>query len=244
MSLESDVANLVTQTNALLTWFQAQKNSIAAAVSAAIAAVPNNERTWYVNQLTGDDSAAGTINAPLKTIDKALANTPACGICTVRLQADYVHSTAIVSNVRVLNIMNDITGVKRKLTLTYQSDGAASSLAGFGLPSFAGLGLREVILVLPSPAGVVPTPTGSANILIKTYSSAVTSILSLKLDSCEVQAAADFAGFLMPFANNAAVLESVATSYPSGFGGRYISGVASGTASNTLSNVVTNLATL
>lgn len=244
MSLESDVANLVTQTNALLDYFKTRKAGIDQAVATAIAAVPNLERTWYVNQQTGDDTAAGTAAAPLKTIDKAVANTPAGGSCLIRLQADYLHSTAIVAAQRVVNIMTDTTGVKRKLTLTYQTDGTSAYLSGIGLPSWGSLGLRDVTLVLPSPAGIVPPPSGSANSVIKTYSSSIVSMLALKLDSCDVQAPADFVGFLMPGSANGVVLEVISTSTPSGFAGRYVTGVAGGAASNTLGNVVTNLASL
>ncbi|MBA1195483.1 hypothetical protein G7007_21985, partial [Pseudomonas entomophila] len=68
MSLESTVADLVTATNALLATFSGKKNEINAALAAAIAAVPSNTKRYWVNQISGDDTAAGTAEAPLKTI--------------------------------------------------------------------------------------------------------------------------------------------------------------------------------
>ncbi|MFG0552140.1 hypothetical protein [Pseudomonas sp. yb_9] len=244
MSLESEIAALSSKVTSLIDYFNGKKAGIDASVSAAVAAIPLLERVWYVNQQTGDDNAAGGVNTPLKSIDKAVANTPAGGMCLIRLQTDYEHSTAVVSTQRVVNITTDVSGVKRKLTLKYITDGTNSYLSGIGLPSWGSLGLREITLVLPSPAGVVPTPGGSANCLIKIYSSSVVAMLGLKLDACEVQAPADFIGYLMPGTANGAVLQVTSTSMPSGFGGRYVTGVASGTASNTMSNIVTNLATL
>ncbi|MEG0858974.1 MAG: hypothetical protein RSD81_06525 [Pseudomonas sp.] len=244
MSLETDVANLVTKTTDLIAYFNGKKAGIDAAVAAAVAAVPLMERIWYVNQLSGDDSAAGTLNAPLKTIDKAASNTPAGGVCVVRLQTDYVHSTALVSALRVLNILSDVVGTKRKLSLVYRSDGEFPYLSGFGLPTWGAIGLKDIQLVYPSPAGMNPAPVGSANAMLKIYSANVSSIIALKLDACDVQAPADFSGCMMPANGNAIAFESIATSYPTGWAGRYISGVAAGTDTKTLSNVMTNLATL
>ncbi|EOG3619348.1 hypothetical protein ACK9U2_001183 [Pseudomonas putida] len=244
MSLESDVANLVTQTNALLTWFQARKTEIAAAVASAIAAVPEMSKIYYVNQLTGDDSNAGTATSPLKSIAKAVSNTPNAGLLTICLQTDYVHNSAGNFSQRQLNIVSDTGGTKRKLIIGYQQSDSATYLGGFTPLAFGAVGLREITLVLPSPAGMAVQPFTAANSLLRIAGSSVVGMISLKLDACEVQAPGDFVGALIPSAGSAAVFESVNTSYPSGFGGRYIMGVASGTASNTLSNVVTNLATL
>lgn len=244
MSLESEIANLVTKATDLLTYFNGKKAAIDQAVSAAIAAVPALDRTWFVNQLTGDDSAPGTSAAPLKSIDKAINNTPAGGYCNIRLMTDYVHSTNPAGS-RVLNISSDVSGTKRKLILTYQlSPEGAYSLSGFGMTTGGGLGFLDVALVLPTPVGLSPAPAGTANVLIKTYSSGVVSIYALKLVACDVQAPAEFSGALVTANNNAVALEVMTTTFPSSFGGRYVQGIASGTASNTLSNVLTNLVSL
>ncbi|WP_445672429.1 hypothetical protein [Pseudomonas inefficax] len=244
MSLESDVANLVTQTNALLTWFQAQKTSIAAAVAAAIAATPEMSKTFYINQLTGDDTNPGTAALPLKSIAKAVSNTPNGGLLTIYLQADYVHNSAGSFSQRQLNVLSDVSGTKRKLTIGYQTADSATYLSGFTPLGFGQVGLRDITLVLPSPTGLAVQPFTAANSLLRIVGSSVVGMIGLKLDNCEVQAPADFVGALMPSTSSAAVFESINTSYPSGFGGRYIMGVPGGTVSNTLSNVVTNLASL
>ncbi|MCT4497632.1 hypothetical protein N0U25_07495 [Pseudomonas sivasensis] len=244
MSLESEIANLVTKATDLIAYFTGKKAAIDQAVSAAIAAVPALDRTWFVNQLTGDDSGPGTAAAPLKSIDKAISNTPAGGYCNVRLMSDYVHATNPVAT-RVLNISSDVSGTKRKLNLAYQlSAEGAYSLSGFGMTSGGGLGFLDITLVLPTPVGLNPAPVGTANVLIKTYSSSIVSAYALKLVACDVQAPAEFSGALVTANNNAVSLEVMTTTFPSSFGGRYVQGVASGTASNTLSNVLTNLASL
>lgn len=244
MSLESDIANLVTKTESLIAYFNSKKAGIDAAVAAAIAATPEMSKTFYVNQLTGDDNNTGTAASPLKSISKAISNTPNGGLLTIYLQTDYVHNSAGSFSQRQLNIASDIVGTKRKLSIGYQSADATTYLAGFTPLAFGAVGLRDITLVMPSPAGLAVQPFTAANSLLRIVGASVVSMISLKLDACEVQAPADFVGALIPSASSAAVFESVNTSYPSGFGGRYIMGVASGTASNTLPNVITNLATL
>ena len=245
MSLETDVANLVTKTTDLISYFNGKKAGIDAAVAAAIAAVPNMERTWFVDLLAGDDNGVGSVEKPFRTINKAVASTPAGGVCNVRLMSDYTHSGALTIPLSKLNICSDTPGVKRKFNITYYLAGDGNNgLSGFVLTSGAGLGFLDITLTLPSPSGVTPTPVGTANIMLKSYSVQIVACQSLKFAACDVQMASDFTGYLMLFHNNAVIFQAVSTSFPAAFPGRYIFGVAGGTPSKDLSNVLTNLATL
>lgn len=245
MSLETDVANLVTKTTDLISYFNGKKAGIDAAVAAAVAAVPNMERTWFVDLLAGDDNGVGSVEKPFRTINKAVASTPAGGVCNVRLMSDYTHSGALTIPLSKLNICSDTPGVKRKFNITYYLAGDGNNgLSGFVLTSGAGLGFLDITLTLPSPSGVTPTPVGTANIMLKSYSVQIVACQSLKFAACDVQMASDFTGYLMLFHNNAVIFQAVSTSFPAAFPGRYIFGVAGGTPSKDLSNVLTNLATL
>lgn len=247
MSLETEIANLTSKSTALIDYFNTRKGAIDSAVATAVAAIPNMERSWFVNQLTGQDSNPGTVAEPLRSIDKAIANTPVGGTCIVRLQSDYRHETYnLVVTSRVLLITSDTLGTKRKLICTYQSSvtSNASYLSGFGLTSGAHLGFRELHIALPSPEGITPVPGGTANALIKTYSAQVTGMISLKLDTCDITAADGLTASLLPNIACAVVFQSVGCSFPAGFAGRYIQGVVAGTASTSLSNLLTNHSTL
>ncbi|WP_162939262.1 hypothetical protein [Pseudomonas sp. TMW 2.1634] len=100
MSLESQIADLVSAANGLITVFSAKKSSIDAAVAAAIAAVPANKKIFYVHQLNGLDTNDGSITAPLKTIDKALANTPYGGSA----QSCFRRTTSCLPTSRTLKV--------------------------------------------------------------------------------------------------------------------------------------------
>lgn len=245
MSLESTIGDLVTKTTLLLDYFNTKKAGIDSAVAAAIAAVPATKRTFFVNQLTGLDTNDGSAAAPLKSIDKALSNTPVGGVCIASLQADYVMSVNIGNDGRQLTLQSDVAGIKRKVTANYYpaSDGTSTYLSGFSMVNGGAMMAADIQFVMPTSVGVSPAPIGFVNALFKSTSNGGSIVLSLKLSACEIQAAAE-GGYIIGAPNSAVIFESMGTSFPSGFGGRYISGVASGTAPATLSNVMTNLSSL
>jgi len=245
MSLETEVAALTATAKSLIDYFASRKTSIDLAVAAAVAAVPAMERNWYVNQVTGSDDNVGTAAAPFASIDKALSSTPVGGICNVRLQADYIHTKNTVVSVRNPNILSDVTGTKRKFSLTYQLDQLGSYfLTGFLASSSTSIGFLDITQVMPSPAGLNPVPTGTANIMLKSSSTQIAAVQALKYASSEMQMAADFVGCLALQHSNAIVLQVVSTTFPSGFAGRYLYGVAAGALPKDYPNVMTNLASL
>lgn len=245
MSLESQIADLVTATNSLIGTFNTKKNGIEAAVAAAIAAVPLMSKTFYVDQVAGLDTADGSVAAPLRTIQKAVSNTPIGGVCRVLLVGDYVLDANASVDLRCLDISSNVAGTKRKLTLTHgiQSDGAPR-LNGFTFANGAGMMLGDITLMLPSPAGVNPAPAPFSNSVFKTASSGSTPMFSVKFSSVDVQSAADSLATLFLLLSSAIIFEAVGSTFPSGFAGRYIGGISAGTAVNTHNNILSNLTTL
>jgi len=75
MSLESQVAALVTASNTLTNEVTGKQAAIDASVAAAVAAVPNLVANIYVDNVAGVDTNSGDINNPVKTIDEALTRT-------------------------------------------------------------------------------------------------------------------------------------------------------------------------
>ncbi|MFJ2447275.1 hypothetical protein [Pseudomonas sp. NPDC087626] len=246
MSLESTIADLVTKTTNLLDYFNNKKAGIDSAVAAAIAAVPANLKVFYVNQLTGVDTNVGSTSAPLKTLDRALYNTPVGGVCRVYLQDDYTMLSNINVDGRFLTVFSDVTGVRRKLNTTYYvaADGTANYLSGFPVMNGGQIMFQDVTINIPSSVGLAIPPVGFTNSVFKTTSNGGTPLVAVKLTQCEVIAPGDFSGAVMGIPNSAVIFEVLAVTFPANFGGRYVYGVAAGTAANTLSNVLTNLSTL
>lgn len=243
MSLESQIADLVSATNTLVTTFNTKKTSIDAAVAAAIAAVPAMVRTYYVDQIAGVDTNVGTQAAPLKTIEKALSNTPDGGLCTVVLMADYTMNGAITTNKQFLHVKSLLSTVKVKLNPPYYLQDDVSKLPGFTFATGGVILLTDITLTLPSIAGM-PVPQPFYNSFFKTGSVAGIPMITVKFSRCEVLQAADATATLFVQLSSAMTFMVTETTFPAGFGGRYISGVASGTAPVALSTVITNLGTL
>ena len=243
MSLESQIADLVSATNTLVTTFNTKKTSIDAAVAAAIAAVPAMVRTYYVDQIAGVDTNVGTQAAPLKTIEKALSNTPDGGLCTVVLMADYTMSGAITTNKQFLHVKSLLSTVKVKLNTPYYLQDDVSKLPGFTFATGGVILLTDITLTLPSIAGM-PVPQPFYNSFFKTGSVAGIPMITVKFSRCEVLQAGDATATLFVQLSSAMTFMVTETTFPAGFGGRYISGVASGTAPVALSTVITNLGTL
>ncbi|MDI3355701.1 hypothetical protein MO767_15240 [Pseudomonas sp. UYIF39] len=254
MSLESQIADLVSATNTLIATYNGKKNEITAAVNAAIAGIPETSRTWWVDQVNGLDTNAGNSSAaPFKTIGKALASTPASGQCSVYLLSDYVMTASIAVSCAYLLIYgpNAVTsGVAPKLRPQYfLATDASTQMAGFIFYSQANnVELRNVDIVLPSVAGVVPAPTITrVNSFIKTNSSSsLPPVLGVMLQTVVVTKAADFYGALIGLSASSLAFGCFAATFPSDMLGKYVSTVsaAGGTAANTLSQITTNLSTL
>lgn len=240
MSLESQIADLVSATNTLIATFNTKKTGIDAAVAAAIAAVPVNKKIFYVHQLNGIDTNDGTINAPLKTIDKALANTPYGGICAILLQADYT-MTANVANIegRFLELRSDDPANRRFLRPVYYDVSGVTQLTAFPASGGNALHLRDLKVELPSAAGL--TVTAINNCLMRAGSTTSSAVFPIKMTDTTVTDLAGATANIVSAGASAVIFECIGVTFPASFGGRYISGVPSGTAPNTLANVMSNL---
>lgn len=77
---------LLAETTRLLTMFQDKEKGINASVAAAIAAVPEMSKDYYVNAISGDDlTGTGSYAKPFKTVAKAINAIPYGGGGYVRL---------------------------------------------------------------------------------------------------------------------------------------------------------------
>lgn len=246
MSLESQIADLVTATNGLITAFNAKKSGIDTAVAAAIAAIPEGRKFFYVHQVNGLDTNTGTSGSPLKSIDKALANTPFGGICSILLQADYNLAVDVVGlDGRYLEIRTDDSANKRTLRPAYYTNsGNLQQIAGFPTVAGAMVFLRELNIIFPTATGLPAVPSSLPNCFVRAATTSSTILLGLKMVDCVVTEAVGALATLMGASASSMALDLVGTSFPSGFGGRYVLAVAGGTNPNTLGNVLTNIPAL
>ncbi len=250
MSLESQVADLVASSNNLIAYFNTKKTAIDQAVAAAIAAVPEMVRGWYVDQVAGLDTNLGNLASPFKTFDKAIKSTPPGGVCQINLLSDYTLDVAYLSTCSYLSIVG-IGAVAPKLRLKYfivtPDTTPTRQLGGFLFQSQnSNFEMRNVTLVLPTTVGV---PAGAGDQRLSSFlrtngASNLPPLLSVSLGGMTVEMDPSFYGALIGTSTSSVCLCASGVTFPSGFGGKYLSAVASGVDPKTLPNVLTNLSTL
>jgi hypothetical protein len=254
MSLESVIADLTKAASDLIATFNGKKNEITAAVNAAIAAVPETSRGWWVDPVNGLDTNTGTnTNSPFKTIGKAMASTPSSGQCTVFLMGDYPMTANIpvtCAYLLVYGINAVSSGITPKFRPQYfQGTDGSTQLAGFICYSQANnVEFRNIDIVLPSVAGVLPAPTLTriCSFIKTNSSSSLPPCVGVMLQTVVVTKAADFYGALIGLSVSTLALGCFQVTFPSDMAGKYVSTVGSpaGTDTKTLTQITTNLASL
>ncbi|MCD0491268.1 MULTISPECIES: hypothetical protein [Chromobacterium] len=246
MSLEGKIAELVTATNGLISTFIGKRQEIDKAVERAVATIPQNKRTYYVDALSGSDSNVGGKENPLASMQKALDLTPVGGVCDVVLLEDYVLKKSINVDGRYLWLRSIADRQPRvRLLVDYYPGNMESVLGRFGCFRGGQVEINSVDIVLPSAKGVTPIPPNShSNSLVNSAMNGGQSIVSLKLNLCNVIAPDDFIGSLIGCPTSFLVLQCNGVGFPENFGGKYIHQVAAKTDPATLVNARTNLKNL
>ncbi|QBP09863.1 hypothetical protein [Cupriavidus metallidurans] len=101
MGMSEDIARLTTAAQDLVNTFTGKAAAIDASVAAALQAAPSMQRTYVVDSVAGDDAAAGTVAAPLRTIKKAVDLTPSGGSVEILLKPAQVF--LIDADINVVN---------------------------------------------------------------------------------------------------------------------------------------------
>jgi len=91
MSLEQNIADLVTVGRRLTDEVAGKMKGIDDRVTEALRVTPEMTRNYVLDAVAGDDKAAGTFSAPLKTLKEAVTRTPVGGLLDVRLRKAQVH---------------------------------------------------------------------------------------------------------------------------------------------------------
>lgn len=260
MSIETSIAALMASLNSALALPQQILDMAADKVDAIgdeyRSRIANLSTTFYINAITGDDTNAGTINAPMLSIQAAVLKTPFGGICTVYLQTDYTFSAAncpsgITSiNGRSLIIASD-SSTRRRVTwdVYRQNINGTFYRRTYALVPAQGASIvfLGLTLVMPAVSGFESDALSQmAACIYNDYSPFMYAVrVNLSLCNIEIPTGA-FGPFLafMPIELmvNAVVLTGPVTSYL----GRLLHGVTntSGTNINTLPGVLSNLTSI
>lgn len=245
MSLETEIAGLTSKATALLEYFTNAKSSIASAVAAAIAAAPSISRTFYVSQSAGDDTALGTVDAPMKTISRALASTPKGGTCEILLVKDYVLDSTIVVNNRRVVLRSEsglVTGSKLILNEYIAADGVRQ-MGSFQAKGDASFEITDLTLSLPNAAAASGT-IGTYYAFIYAGGNSMPVFLPVKLYNAAFELRGTFAGKIIGAGIPCLSLSAINTTIPAALEGSMVTGVAAGKDPSTLPNIITNIAKL
>lgn len=107
MSLEAQIAALVTAANNLTSAVNGKMTEIDAAVDAAVKAIPNMSKDYFVDAVSGVDTALGTSAAPLKTIGEAMSRTATTPYAVIYLMAGQTHEYSGPSNMMPYRLVSN-----------------------------------------------------------------------------------------------------------------------------------------
>lgn len=141
------MSQLINEVNALVTTFRDKDKAITSALTAAVAAAPTLERTFYVDAVTGNDNSEGTQAAPFKTLKKAVPAIPYGGGGIIYLAGAQEHIIDSLIQVPWRSIIFAATpGASEKPTIKNVCTTDDNSTAGFAMNNaslyFSGLVLR------------------------------------------------------------------------------------------------------
>lgn len=245
MSLESQVADLVSASNKLITTFNDKKAAIDAALATAVAAAPEMKRGFYVDQVAGSDkTGSGTEAAPFKTIQAAIDATPSIGSVDVVLLSDYVLDTHVKLNNRRV-VVRSVWPNQYRLQLNEFINIADNTrrMGSFWQSNNSSLSLEDLYVSLPDGANGSQLPVSSYYSLMFGSGASVPNIGQLRTYNVTFELRGTFVGKLivnMPLI----ALHCTSTTIPTGLNGKFLDGIAAGTKPETLPRIITNLSSL
>lgn len=246
MSLETEIAALSSKATALIDYFTGRKASIDSAVAAAVAAAPAISRTFYVNQLIGDDNAAGSSTAPFKTIDRAIASTPEGGVADIILVEDYALASIVAVGGRRAMVRGDSSASNtRKLLLNeFAAEGNTKRFGGFQVNRAASLDFADLTISLPDSVGGMAGSPGSFYAMIFAGGNRLPGFMPVKLYNVAFALRGTFTGKIIGSGFPCLSLTAVSCTIPAALEGSLIEGVTAGKDPNTIPYLVTNITKL
>lgn len=227
-----DVADVHVQKMTELTQGEAARN---AALNAAEQRVGDTFRTFYVDNVNGDDANPGTHSEPFKTIGTAASRAVYGGRLRIELLADYHMDTVV--NFRDGNV--EIVGrdERRKITFAGHAEnyGNETYFPRFSRPySLGGMYFGNVEFVFPKADDTV----------LYKHVIAAHGFTAVTFNGCDFTLEPDADVSLFQYAHGIGwIIQSV--TFPPEIGGKWVEGIPAGTDPKTLLRIgYTNVATL
>lgn len=193
MSLESQIAALVAASNNLTQSVNDKIDEIDTQVQAAIKAIPELNKVFYIDSVAGNDNVAGTEVSPLKTIKAAVERTPQNGsvlICVKRNQ-DHVMSGSQASVIDVTNKVVTISsygaGNKPVIKMHCINTDVGSIAYGFMVSIFSVITVIDCVIDTGSlPLGAVNTYDMFGGFVSRMGTTGEVGTVQLTLSYCDV----------------------------------------------------------
>lgn len=246
MSLETEVAAFTGKATALLDYLTTFKTTAAKAIADAVAAAPEISRTFYVNQLTGDDNALGKIDSPLKTIDRAIAATPSGGVADIILVEDYtLASNPTVGSRRVMIRGETESSNTRKLIANeFLVANGMKRFGGFQVNRAGTFDIGDLTLVLPDSANGLQVAMDSYYAFIFAGGSRQPGFMPIKFYNVVFALRGTFTGKIVGAGFPSLAVTASACTIPTALEGSLIAGISAGKDPNTIPNLLTNITKL
>ncbi|WP_210668568.1 hypothetical protein [Pseudomonas protegens] len=246
MSLETEIAGLTSKATALLDYFTIAKTAIAKAVADAVAAAPAISRTFYVNQLIGDDNALGNSDSPLKTIARAIAATPNGGLADIILVEDYTLAESLVVGGRRVMVRGETENSNtRKLILNeFLVSNGMKRFGGFQANRTGSVDLADMTVSLPDSAGGLAAAQDTYYSMIFAGGSRLPGFMAVKFYNVAFSLRGTFTGKIVGATFPCLSLSALVCTIPAALEGSLIHGVAAGKDPNTLPWLTTNITKL
>ncbi|BAW20850.1 MULTISPECIES: hypothetical protein [Pseudomonas] len=246
MSLETEIAGLSSKVTSLIDYFTTAKTAIAKAIADAVAAAPAISRTFYVNQLIGDDNALGNSDSPLKTIGRAVVATPSGGVADIILVEDYTHTEFVSVGSRRIMIRGETEGsTTRKLILNeYLGANGMKRFGGFQFNRASSVDFADMTISLPDSAGGLQAAQDTYYSMIYAGGSKAPGFMPVKLYNVAFALRGTFTGKIVGAGFPCVSLSAINCTIPAALEGSLLNGVAAGKDPNTIPWLTTNIVKL
>ncbi|WP_432777773.1 hypothetical protein O4O02_01910 [Pseudomonas fortuita] len=246
MSLETEIAGLSSKVTSLIDYITGFKTSSAKAIADAVAAAPAISRTFYVNQLIGDDLALGNVDSPLKTIDRAVAATPSGGVADIILVEDYTLAAPISVGSRRIMIRGETESSNtRKLILNeFLNAKGTKQFGSFQFNRASSVDFGDLTISLPDTAGGLSAVQDTYYAMVFAGGTKMPGFMPIKLYNVAFALRGTFTGKIVGPGFPSLSLTAVNCTIPSALEGYLISGVTAGKDPNTLPHLLTNITKL
>ncbi|MFR0674645.1 hypothetical protein ACLUUI_14480 [Enterobacterales bacterium AW_CKDN230030176-1A_HGKHYDSX7] len=246
MSLETAIAGLTSQVTSLIDYFNGFKASSAKVIADAVAAAPEISRSFYVNQLSGDDNGTGKIDSPFKTLNRALSSTPNGGMVDIVLPENYTLAETLSVGSRRVMIRGDIEGPNsRKLILNeFMAYTNLKRFGSFQVTRGSSMDFGDLTISLPDSAGGLPVGMDSYYSLIFAGGSRLPGFMQIKFYNMAFELRGAFTGKIVGAGFPSLAVTASASTIPAALEGSLIAGVSAGKDPNTIPNLLTNIAKL